>query len=95
MGVCARLCVCVCVMGGYQVRVTHPAPYTPHSAGLLHLCVFDVSVLPTIAFISWVSVYPDEAEILFPPLTYLKYASETKTKSSRGSVVDVKPSCST
>jgi hypothetical protein len=47
------------------------------------------------ADISWVSVYPDEAEILFPPLTYLKYARETRINNSRGVVVDVRPSFST
>jgi hypothetical protein len=48
------------------------------------------------ADVSWLSVYPTEAEILYPPLTYLKYAyaGETPIKNSIGMVVDVVPTFS-
>jgi hypothetical protein len=45
--------------------------------------------------VSWLSVYPAEAEILYPPLTYLKYVKTTPIKNSTGFVVEVKPSFST
>jgi serine/threonine protein kinase len=47
------------------------------------------------ADVSWLSVYPAEAEILYPPLTYLKYVKTTRIKNSSGFVVEVKPSFST
>jgi hypothetical protein len=46
------------------------------------------------ADVSWLSVYPAEAEILYPPLTYLKYVKTTPIKNSNGFVVEVKPSFS-
>jgi hypothetical protein len=47
------------------------------------------------ADISWLSVYPNEAEVLYPPLTYLKYMKTTPIKNSSGFVVDVEPQFST
>ena len=41
---------------------------------------------------SWLSVYPAEAEVLYPPLTYLRYVKSTPIKNSQGVVVDVRPS---
>jgi hypothetical protein len=43
------------------------------------------------ASISWLSVYPKEKEILYPPLTYLKYVKTTPIEGSDGVVVDVLP----
>jgi hypothetical protein len=47
------------------------------------------------ADISWLSVYPNEAEVLYPPLTYLQYLRTTPIKNSSGYVIDVKPTFST
>jgi hypothetical protein len=47
------------------------------------------------ADVSWVSVYPSENEVLYPPLTFLKYDGTTPILNSSGMVVDVKPSFST
>jgi hypothetical protein len=47
------------------------------------------------ADISWLSVYPNEAEVLYPPLTYLKYLRTTPIKNSGGFVIDVEPTFST
>jgi hypothetical protein len=44
--------------------------------------------------ISWLSVYPNEAEVLYPPLTFLQYIGQRPIKNSRGILVDVKPSFS-
>jgi hypothetical protein len=44
--------------------------------------------------IRWLSVYPDEAEVVYPPLTFLQYLGQRPIKNSRGIVVDVKPSFS-
>jgi hypothetical protein len=44
--------------------------------------------------ISWLSVYPNEEEVLYPPLTFLQYLGQRPIKNSRGIVVDVKPSFS-
>jgi hypothetical protein len=46
------------------------------------------------ADVSWLSVYPAEKEILYPPLTYLEYVGTTPILNSSGVVVDVKPSFS-
>jgi hypothetical protein len=43
------------------------------------------------ADISWLSMYPAEKEILYPPLTYLKCVRVTKIKNSAGVIVDVSP----
>jgi hypothetical protein len=37
------------------------------------------------------SLYPEEAEVLYPPLTYLKVVKTTPIKNSTGIVVDVEP----
>jgi hypothetical protein len=47
------------------------------------------------ADISWLSVYPTEAEVLFPPLTYLKYIKMAPIQNSDGFVVTVRPSFAT
>jgi hypothetical protein len=47
------------------------------------------------ADISWLSVYPGEAEILYPPLTYLKFERSYKIKNSAGTLVDVTPQFAT
>lgn len=44
------------------------------------------------ADISWLSMYPSEAEILYPPLTYLRFTKMVPIKNSSGWVVDVKAS---
>ena len=45
------------------------------------------------ANISWVSVFPLEEEVLYPPLTFLKPMFEqTIMGSKEGSVITVKPS---
>jgi hypothetical protein len=41
--------------------------------------------------ISWVSLYPEEEEVLYPPMTYLKFLKATPIKNSSGFVVDVAP----
>ena len=46
------------------------------------------------ADISWLSMYPEEAEILYPPLTYLKPVRKTRIKNSKGYIIDVKPQLS-
>jgi hypothetical protein len=43
------------------------------------------------AHISWVSLYPEDEEVLYPPLTYLKFLKATPIKNSSGFVVDVEP----
>ena len=43
------------------------------------------------AEITWLSVYPTEAEALFPPLTYLKFDRKTQIKNSKGSIIHVTP----
>jgi hypothetical protein len=43
------------------------------------------------ADVSWLSMYPDEAEILYPPLTYLKPTKQTPIKNSSGFIIDVEP----
>jgi hypothetical protein len=43
------------------------------------------------AEISWLSMYPAEKEILYPPLTYLKCVRITKIKNSVGVIADVSP----
>ena len=43
------------------------------------------------ASIQWLSAFPQESEVLYPPLTYLKYLGQKKIKNSRGIVVDVEP----
>jgi hypothetical protein len=52
-------------------------------------CGIDIGII-----IGWLSVYPSEAEVLYPPLTYLKYMGQRPIKNSRGIVVDVKPTMS-
>jgi hypothetical protein len=42
------------------------------------------------ANISWLSLYPNESEVLFPPLTFLKYIREMGIKQcAKGNVVEV------
>ena len=41
--------------------------------------------------LSWLSMYPTEKEILFPPLTYLKFLKKAKIRNSKGTIVDVVP----
>jgi hypothetical protein len=47
------------------------------------------------ADVSWLSVYPSENEVLYPPLTFLKYDGTVPIKNSSGMVVNVSPSLST
>jgi hypothetical protein len=47
--------------------------------------------LVLICFGCRLSLYPGEEEVLYPPLTYLKYVRTRKIKNSRGVVVDVEP----
>ena len=53
--------------------------------------VVSTSFLNRGADIKWLSLYAHEDEILYPPLTYLKYLGQKKIKNSRGIVVDVEP----
>jgi hypothetical protein len=46
------------------------------------------------ADISWLSLYPSEKEILYPPLTYLRPVSKKKIENSNGFVVTVVPTIS-
>jgi hypothetical protein len=60
----------------------------------LVFCVTTEHFMTCGADVSWLSVYPTEAEILYPPLTYLKYAGERPIKNSTGMVVYVEPTMS-
>ena len=44
------------------------------------------------ADISWVSMFPGEAEVLYPPLTYLKPMFKQEIRNLGGTVITVKPS---
>lgn len=44
------------------------------------------------ADISWLSTFPEEREVLYPPLTYLKPLISQPIKNSKGMVYTVKPS---
>ncbi|CAK0810143.1 unnamed protein product [Prorocentrum cordatum] len=41
--------------------------------------------------ISWLSLYPGEREVLYPPLTYLEAIRQRRIKNSKGWVIDVRP----
>lgn len=41
--------------------------------------------------ISWLSLYPGEKEVLYPPLTYLETIRRRRIKNSKGWVIDVRP----
>jgi hypothetical protein len=41
--------------------------------------------------IKWLSLYPDEAEVLYPPLTYLKPISKSRINGTGGYLVEVQP----
>jgi hypothetical protein len=60
----------------------------------LVFCIISEGFMSRGADISWLSVYPKEAEVLYPPLTYLKYVRRRKIKNSAGFVVDVRPEIS-
>ena len=53
--------------------------------------VVSTSFLSRGADIKWLSLYAHEDEILYPPLTYLKYLGQKRIKNSKGIVVDVEP----
>jgi hypothetical protein len=57
----------------------------------LVVCVISDGFLSCGADVSWLSVYPGEAEILYPPLTYLKFIKMTPIANSSGHVVYVEP----
>merc|ERR1711920_870076 len=42
--------------------------------------------------ISWLSMYPSESEVLFPPLTFLDFKKRVPIKNHDGCVVHVVPS---
>ena len=44
------------------------------------------------ADIHWLSLFPNEEEVLFPPLTFLKPMFKQNIRNSVGTVVTVKPS---
>jgi hypothetical protein len=47
------------------------------------------------ADISWLSVYPDEREVLYPPMTFLKPLFSQRIRDLRqGQVVSMKPTFS-
>ena len=41
--------------------------------------------------IAWLSFYPGEEEVLYPPLTYLEPIKRTLIENHRGTVVHVRP----
>jgi hypothetical protein len=41
--------------------------------------------------ISWLSLYPGEKEVLYPPLTYLETIRKRRIKNCKGWVIDVRP----
>merc|ERR1711920_125499 len=41
--------------------------------------------------ISWLSMYPSESEVLFPPLTFLKPVLRRRIRNHDGFVIDVVP----
>lgn len=57
----------------------------------LLFCIKADSFMRRGADISWLSLYPHEKEILYPPLTYLKYLGQRKILNSPGIVVYVEP----
>jgi hypothetical protein len=57
----------------------------------LVFCVVSDGFMSRGADISWLSLYSAEAEVLYPPLTYLKFVRKRNIKNSTGIVVDVKP----
>merc|ERR1712190_158925 len=40
---------------------------------------------------SWLSLYPGEEEVLYPPLTYLEVIKTSLIENHRGKVIDVRP----
>ena len=44
------------------------------------------------ALVGWLSTMPEEEEVLYPPLAYLRPVSEQSINDNRGKVVMVKPS---
>lgn len=57
----------------------------------LVFCIKADSFMQRGADISWLSLYPHEKEILYPPLTYLKYLGTRRIANSQGVVVYVEP----
>lgn len=58
------------------------------------LCIKVDSFMHSGADISWVSLYPSEQEVLFPPLTYLKPIRQLKIQNHYGYVIEVTPTLS-
>lgn len=57
----------------------------------LVFCVLCRTFMTRGADISWLSLYGHEKEILYPPLTYLKFVGKRPIKNSRGTVIYVEP----
>jgi hypothetical protein len=56
------------------------------------MCIVSDDFMRRGVAVSWLSLYPREAEVLYPPLTYLKYVNTRVIKDSAGVIVDVVPS---
>lgn len=69
------------------------AKYALSSMPLL-FCVECKSFMQQGSDISWLSLYPHEKEILYPPLTYLRVTRKFRITDSEGFVVVVEPSIS-
>jgi hypothetical protein len=68
--------------------------YSLSSESLIFMIVTE-NALQRGASLSWLSAFPTEEEICFPPLTYLQPTGRTqvvKTNGMRFTVVEVKPS---
>lgn len=58
----------------------------------LILCIHCTSFMNRGSDISWLSLYPHEKEILYPPLTYLKFLGTRSIEDCKdGCIVDVEP----
>ena len=52
--------------------------------------IISISFMSRGADITWLSVYPNEQEILYPPISYLKFLKQTIQHSTRF-VIDMEP----
>jgi hypothetical protein len=60
----------------------------------LVMCIVSESFMDRGVGVNWLSLYPNEAEVLYPPLTHIKYLKTRAIANSKGIVVYVKPSYS-
>ncbi len=66
--------------------------YGQSNCPLIFCVKFDKDFMKRGADISWLSLYPHENGIFYPPLTYLRYLGARRIMNSKGSVVYVEPS---